>query len=203
MANHIIVQARTPEDREDFPTLFIMSGPRFLPAAFGANVGKVMKSLFRYKNNLFSFEHVRCVKVDGKNAGMYLGYDRKVKNEEESRTVDLLLRYMGEEEFTAQLPHLLWMSSVFGAMEDDAFYLSNMAVYPEFRDMGLGTSLLLDIEETCRKLGAKSIAEDVETDNEGGIRLYKRMGYNIIGEPRGTVINGEEFSFFRMCKEIS
>ena len=202
MAEHIIVQARTPEDREDFPVLFIMSAPTYLPALLGANVDKLMRSLFRYKRTLFSFEHMRCVKVDGKNAGMYLGYDWRVKKKEDPRTAELLARYM-EEEFTAQLPHLIWAGSVLCEIEDGTFYISNIAVYPEFRDRGLGTSLLLDAEETSRKLGAKSIALDVETDNEGGIRLYKRMGYDIIGEPKGTVINGEEFEFFRMCKDFS
>ncbi len=202
MANHIIVQARTPEDREDFPVLFIMSAPTYLPALLGANVDKLMRSLFRYKRTLFSFEHMRCVKVDGRNAGMYLGYDWRVKKKEDPRTAELLARYM-KEEFTAQLPHLIWAGSVLCEIEDGTFYISNIAVYPEFRSSGLGTSLLLDAEEASRKLGAKSIALDVETDNEGGIRLYKRMGYDIIGEPKGTVINGEEFEFFRMCKDIS
>ncbi|MBE9501877.1 MAG: GNAT family N-acetyltransferase [Dehalococcoidia bacterium] len=202
MANHIIVQARTPEDREDFPVLFIMSAPTYLPALLGANVDKLMRSLFRYKRTLFSFEHMRCVKVDGRNAGMYLGYDWRAKKKEDPKTAELLARYM-KEEFTAQLPHLIWAGSVLCEIEDGTFYISNIAVYPEFRSSGLGTSLLLDAEEASRKLGAKSIALDVETDNEGGIRLYKRMGYDIIGEPKGTVINGEEFEFFRMCKDIS
>jgi len=204
MAKHIIFQARTPEDSQDFVNLFIMSAPTYIPALFGGTEDKVANNSFRYRHNLLSFEHTHFVKVNGKNAAMLLAYDWRVKKKE-AVTVKMTLltaRYM-KIKFITQMRHLSWADSVLAKINDGTFYISNIAVYPEFRGKGLGTSLLSHTEEAARKSGANSIAVDVETDNQGAIRFYQRFGFSIIGEPKRTVIKGKEFKFFRMSKNIS
>jgi len=202
MDKHTIVPARISGDREDFRNLYIMSAPEYIPALFGGTQDKVTKSLFRYGRNLFSFEHTLFAQVNGKNAGMLLGYDWRTQKKESDKTSMLMVRYM-KTKFITQIQHLAWASSVLTKIDDGTFYISNLAVYPEYRRNGLGTSLLSHAEQAAIKLGAKSLELDVEADNENAIRLYRKFGMNIIGEPKGTVIDGEEFEFFRMTKNIS
>lgn len=201
MAEHIIVPARVPEDTEDFVKLFVIAGPEFVPALYGGTQDKVNRNLFRRRRNITSFEHAHFVKVNGENAGMILAYDWIVNKKEQGKTLLLMLRYM-KLKFITQRRHLKWSGDVLGKMDDGTFYIASMAFYPQFRNQGLGSSLLSHTEEAGRKAGATKLEVDVETDNEGAIRFYHRFGMNIIGEPRGTVIDGQEFEFIRLSKDI-
>ena len=201
MAEHIIVPARSPKDSADFARLFIMSDPDFNHVLFGGTEDEVARNLFRYRRNILSFEHAHFVQVNGKSAGMLLGYDWRANKKERPKTALLTLRYMKVKLIT-QMRHLQWTGAVLGKIDDGTFYISSMAVYPEFRCQGLGTSLLSHAEESARKLGARSIDLDAETCNQNAIRLYQSFGLDIVGEPRGTVIDGQEFEFIRMVKDI-
>jgi ribosomal protein S18 acetylase RimI-like enzyme len=133
---------------------------------------------------------------------MIVGYDWITQKKEANQTTSLMVRYM-RTKFITRIRHLAWAGTVLVKIDEGTFYISNLAVYPEFRCSGLGTSLLSHAEEAALKSGAKTLELDVETDNENAIRLYKKFGMNIIGEPKGTVIDGEEFEFFRMSKALS
>ena len=58
------------------------------------------------------------------------------------------------------------------------YWLINMlAVYPEFRGLGVGSRLLAKAEEQGRKVASSGIALIVDSFNEGAYRLYKRQGF--------------------------
>jgi len=201
MAEHIIVPARVPEDTEDFVRLFVMSAPEYVPALYGGTQDKVAANCFRYRRNITSFEHAHFVKVNGKNAGMILAYDWRANKKEQIKTTLLIARYM-KAKFITQRRHLQWAGANLGKMDDGTFYIASMAFYPQFRNQGLGTSLLSHTEAARRKAGAIKLEVDAETNNEGAIRFYKRFGMQAVGEPRGTVIDGQELEFIRLSKDI-
>ncbi len=196
---NIIIRKGLPKDAQDFTNLILLSGPNLFPATFGSGARNVLQNLFCQRKNLFSFEHSCFIEVDGKKAGMILGYDWKTQKGDEWRTGLLLIKYMRLGFFTKILS-LLKALSVVGRAENNEHYISNVAVYPEFRGANLGTNLLLKTEEEAKSCGVEKIALDVEVDNEGAIKLYNRLGYSIVGKPRRTKINGKEFAFLRMCK---
>ena len=201
MTEHSIVPARVPEDTEDFARLFIISGPEFVPALYAGTQDKVAANCFRHRRNITSFEHAHFVKVNGENAGVILAYDWIVNKKEQVKTTLLIARYM-KSKFIKQLRHLQWAGEVLGKMDDGTFYIASLAFYPQFRNQGLGTSLLLHTEEAARKAGATKLEVDAETYNEDAIRFYQRFGMNAVGEPRGTVIDGQKFEFIRLSKDI-
>jgi len=201
MAEHSIVQAKVPEDTEDFVRLFVIAAPDYVPALYAGTQDKVAANCFRHKRNITSFEHAHFVKVNGRNAGVILAYDWIVNKKEQVKTTLLIARYM-KTKFIKQMRHLQWAGEVLGKMDDGTFYIACLAFYPEFRNQGWGTSLLVHIEEAARKAGAIKIAVDAETDNEDAIRFYKRFGMSAVGEPRGTVIDGQKFEFVRLSKDI-
>jgi ribosomal protein S18 acetylase RimI-like enzyme len=201
VAEHSIVPASVPEDTEDFVRLFFMAAPEYAPALFAGTHETVTRNCFRYKRNLLGFEHAHFVKVNGENVGTVLTHDWILKKKQSTKSSLLTIRYMKIKFFT-QMRHLQWAEYVLNKIDDGTFYIACVAVYPEFRNRGLGTSLLIHTEEAARKAGAIKLELDAETDNKGAIRFYQRFGMNAVGEPRGTVINGQRFEFIRLSKNI-
>jgi len=57
-------------------------------------------------------------------------------------------------------------------------------------------------EEEAKKGGAKRVALDVEVENTGAARLYKRLGYSVASESTVRLRGRQPFSFYKMCKEL-
>ena len=197
---NITIRKGIPEDAGDFTDLVLLSDPNLFYVIFGSGARSVLQNLFRQRKNPFSFEHSYFIEVDGTKAGMILGYDWKTQRGEEWRAGLLLIKFM-KLDFFARIPALLKALSLVGKAKDNECYISNIAVYPEFRGHKLGTNLLLKMEEEAKSCGAKKMALDVYVDNEGAIRLYQRLGYSIVGKPSRAKINRKEFAGFRMCKK--
>ncbi|HPO83093.1 MAG TPA: GNAT family N-acetyltransferase [bacterium] len=197
----LIIRKGKIEDARDFSHLILLSAPVFFPSLFGDNVLEVMENLFRYPGNIFSFEHSYFVEMEKKIAGMVLGYTWKERDQEELNTGFLLFKYLGWDILT-RIPYLLRVQSILGNLVAGDYYISNIAVYPEFRCSGLGTRLLEKVEEEAGERGCKMMVLDVEADNRGAISLYEKLGYNA-GERSSVVkIKGKSFEFFRMKKKI-
>jgi len=197
----IIVRKGLPEDAPDFAYLTLLSEPELFPAIFGSGARTVLQNLFRQRRNLFSFEHSYFIEIDSRKAGMLIGYDRQTQRREEWRTGLLLIKYMRLGFFTRILS-LLKALSVVERAKNSGYYISNVAVYPEFRGNKLGTTLLLGVEGKAKSCGAEKITLDVGVDNEGAIRLYNRLGYLMAGKPRRAKISRKEFALVRMHKKL-
>jgi len=199
---NIIIRGGLPKDAQDFTNLILLSGPNLFPAIFGSGVRSSIQNLFRQRKNLFSFEHSYFIEVDHTKAGMIIGYDWKTERREKWKTGLLLIKYMKQKFFT-QIQSSLKAQSIVGRVEDNEYYISNVAIYPEFRGNNLGTNLFLKVENEAKRFGAAKCTLDVEVDNQGAIRLYNRLGYSVSGKPRKTRINSKDFAFFRMCKNCN
>lgn len=196
---NIVMRKGLPRDAAEFAGLMLLSAPHLLPAVYGSGVSRILQDMFLQRRNMFSFEHSYFVEVNGKKAGMALGYDWKTRGAEVWRTGLLTIKCMRLRFFTRILSLLRAMSLVAG-VDDDEYYVSNIAVLPEFRGANLGTNLLLKMEEEARSRGAGKIVLDVAVDNQGAIRLYNRLGYSAVGKPKKARISQQAFAFVRMSK---
>ncbi len=68
----------------------------------------------------------------------------------------------------------------------------SIAIIPQYRRMGIATSLLLHLEERARAEGLKSIFLEVRVMNYPGIFLYKKLGYKIMDVLKGYYRDGED-----------
>ena len=68
-------------------------------------------------------------------------------------------------------------------------YIKSIAVYPEFRDQGIGTKLLTFAESFFRDK-SRHIFICVSSFNRRAQELYERSGYKPIGELKDYIIEG-------------
>ncbi len=200
MRKEIIMRRALPDDAEDFISLIILSTPLFFKKLYGDKFKSILQYLFIHQYNLFSFRHVYFAESNGKKAGMILGYDWLLKKQEGLRTGLLLLKYM-ELNFIKRLPLFLKTRDVIGWINREEYYISNVAAYPEYRGMSIGTDLIAKVEIEARINGAKKVALDVEIENLKAVKLYKKLGYTIVKES-SIRLHGELFSFYRMYKKL-
>ncbi len=64
-------------------------------------------------------------------------------------------------------------------------YVHGVRVMPEYQNQGIGTRLMNIIEQDLLERGFKEIVLNVSRENSGGLRLYRRLGYRIIGADAG------------------
>jgi len=157
--------------------------------------------LFCHSHNLFSFQHCHFIEVDGRNAGMMLSYDWRTANRERLKTGLLLLKYMKTQLLT-RLSTLLEAHTVLSKIGDGEYYISNLAVYPEHRNLGLGTRLLVEAEDEAKEFGAGRVVLEVEADNQDAVQLYEKVGYDVARELEQIAASKGIFKFLQMSKLI-
>jgi len=144
--NKTHIKKGTPDSYMDFSRLILFSASKFSPIVFGKNVSVLMGNLFKHSHNLFSYEHTEFICKDDKVKGMSLGYDWSNKKKEDISTLLLLMRYL-KSDLIKNFFILMKADRVVGKVAKYEFYISNIAIYPEFRSLGLGEKLLLSSEK--------------------------------------------------------
>jgi ribosomal protein S18 acetylase RimI-like enzyme len=197
----IILKNGKPDYFKEFSDLLLISAPSLFLYLFGSRRKEVVERLFIHPKNFFSFEHAVFAEIKGEIAGMALGYSFEQKVREELHTGLLLAKYL-RGDFLKKLPYLLKAQKTLGKIREGEYYLSNIAVYPEFRGLGLGTKMLEEMENRAKMLNCKSIILDVEVENEKAIKLYKKLGYEIVKKSFLFQADGVNFEFFKMKKAL-
>lgn len=78
--------------------------------------------------------------------------------------------------------------------------LYNIAIDPAYQGQGIGYDLLKECELEAARHGCKKMTLEVRTDNEGAIKFYKKMGYNILRQIPDYYLDGT--AALKMAKEI-
>lgn len=66
--------------------------------------------------------------------------------------------------------------------EPNSWYICGIAFYPEHRGQGLGSQLMQLAEEQAKQHGFKKLSLVAFEQNEGSVRLYRRLGYEVVDE---------------------
>jgi ribosomal-protein-alanine N-acetyltransferase len=61
----------------------------------------------------------------------------------------------------------------------DEIHINNVAVLPQFRGQGIGTTLMQHVLIEARRLGARRATLEVRASNRGALRLYERLGFYV------------------------
>jgi ribosomal protein S18 acetylase RimI-like enzyme len=112
----------------------------------------------------FSYRNVRVAEIDGKVAGMMLAYRLPDKEDAE----DL-------EEFPEFIRPLIELEQCVPG----SYYINMLATYPKFRNQSVGTALMATVDQLATEAGCSRSSIEVFEQNEGALRLYQRLGYQI------------------------
>lgn len=198
--NNTIIRKGQIEDSKDFSKLILLSAPSYYSSLYGSYSKKVLEYLFIRPRNLFSFEHSHFIELNGKKAGVALGYDGKQKNTENLHTVICLAKCL-KIGFIPRIFFFLKMRNVSKIAEDE-YYLNTISVYPEFRGLGLGKKLLLALEQKAKKKGDKKIILNVDSNNKRAIKFYEQLRYILEKESFSFKVNERKFKSLRMSKVL-
>jgi len=182
-----------------FSKLLILSAPSFFEELWGSLKFEVARFCFFRRRNLFSYRHTLFLSEGEKIKGMALGYSFEEKRRERLLTGLSIISYLlfyGERK---RVPFLLRVFPL-GEIKQGEFYLSNLALYPEYQAQGLGKKLLGEVEKKAKKAGADYLVLDVDEENGIAISFYKRLGYLLETELPPVELGGVSFRFLRMKK---
>lgn len=78
-----------------------------------------------------------------------------------------------------------------------------IGIHEVHRGIGIGTALFKKIEEWAKKNHISRLELNVITENEAGVALYKKSGFDIEGTKRNSlIINGDPYNEYSMSKLI-
>lgn len=74
----------------------------------------------------------------------------------------------------------------------DEIHLLNIAVHPDARGQGLARRLMQRVVETATSEGIPSIWLEVRPSNKAAGRLYRRMGFEVVGSRKNYYLDTHE-----------
>ncbi|WP_342599660.1 GNAT family N-acetyltransferase [Psychrobacillus sp. FSL H8-0483] len=142
-----------------------------------ANIKKEFVQLFIRTDNRHSYLNTYIAEMEGKVAGVLVFYSA-----EQAVTLDANLeKYLSTKKGTSVHIDLETLPG--------EWYIDTVVVDPTYRGHGIGTKLLAYSEQLVKDIGGGKLSLNVEIEKEAAIRLYNRLGFDIvcpwtiIGEP--------------------
>ena len=166
-----IRQARPTDAEEAAPLLIDANGDitkRITGETDWKQVEQSLCELFKRDDNLHSYLYTYIAELDGKFAGIMVLYPGEYEAEFD-KNLSEWLRKKGATNFDIDSEAL-----------PGELYIDTICINPTFRNVGIGTQLFTYAEEIAKQTGYTKIALNVEIQKESALRLYKRLGYEIV-----------------------
>ncbi len=125
----------------------------------GAERARIETANFSYRNTLLA-------RVDGEVAGMLLAYR--------------LPSAADNDENPADFPEFVRPIIELEQCVPESFYVNMLAAYPRFRGRGIGSALMARADPLAIAAGCELISIGVFETNSGALRLYRRLGYELL-----------------------
>jgi RimJ/RimL family protein N-acetyltransferase len=141
--------------------------------------------------------------------GADITVDKKKTREEE---VDWLARLLSSLEKNKQIAVVAEVNGRFigqvevGPRGGRSKHVGNLGISIKdgYRDIGIGTELMLEAEVQARRLGIKIIFLEVYATNKRARHVYEKAGYSEVGcLPKAALRDGEYIDSIMMSKEIA
>jgi GNAT superfamily N-acetyltransferase len=163
------------------PLLFSIS-PALFSYIFAASYEKaqdVLEKAFVYPSHSFSYEHTCVIEIEGQPIGLMIGYPATVKRQADEKVHGVMARITP----LRKLPKILINVADFSRIKQDVsaedYYLLGLSILPDFRNQGLGTFLLTQIEAQAEAAHCRSICLDITYINTRGRNFFEQNGYRV------------------------
>ncbi len=129
-------------------------------AEHGEDILDVGERRYESESSVFSYKNCVVAEIDGKIAGMLVAFPMPEPDDtgEESETDAVLAPYGKLEQY-------------------NSYYICGMAVFPEYRGMGIGTEFLDIAEKKAKELNLPQLSLIVFEENAGAKKLYEHHGF--------------------------
>lgn len=81
--------------------------------------------------------------------------------------------------------------------------ITNIAVHPEFRKLGIGEKLLSSMLNLCESLNCNLINLEVRSSNLPAISLYKKFNFSEVGLRKGYYEDNKEDAILMQYKKVN
>ena len=203
---------RKPDNNEadDCAKLLYISGPELYSYIFVEREPKVydlIKFLYNTPGSMIAKDKAFIEEENGRIRGLILAYpasDMKKMAMPMLKSIKGLLRINGLVNLLKML-YRLKLNRHFPGTKNDELFISNLAIFEEYRGKGIATKLLDKAEEMAIEIGLNKLSLYVETDNLHAKRVYEKRGFQ---EVKKTVLPESYnkynlYGFYKMVKEIS
>jgi ribosomal protein S18 acetylase RimI-like enzyme len=152
--------------------------------ARGEVARRVARAAFEGPSTMLSHRRALVAEDGGAVVGMVVRFPGPQWAALRRRTAATMLRAAG----VRHGPILVWRGSILDrlipAMPPGAMYVPALSVAPGHRGRGAGSALLGRVIDEAIGLGLRVVALDVGARNPGAIRLYSRLGFEVVSEQR-------------------
>jgi ribosomal protein S18 acetylase RimI-like enzyme len=168
----IEIRPALPEEAGELAVLMNMAGegiPLYLwerMAEAGEEHMEVGARRVRRDEGGFSYRHAHVAQIGDAMAGMLLSY--RLDDPYEVGNLD-------------EYPEVVRPLVELEAMAPGSWYITAVAVSPDFRRRGVGTALMDFAEEQAREEDTGQISLIVADENRGAVELYEKLGYRSRG----------------------
>jgi ribosomal protein S18 acetylase RimI-like enzyme len=127
----------------------------------GEDILVVGQRRYERENSLFSYQNCTLATEGDTIVGMLVAFPMVVDKNAEPEDDPVLAPYSKLE-------------------EDNSYYICGVAIFPQYRNHGIGTQLMALAEAQARSKGLNKLSLIVFEQNAGAKRLYDRLGYRAI-----------------------
>lgn len=82
----------------------------------------------------------------------------------------------------------------------DELHVNNIATHPDFRNMGVGRALMVEVMERAKLYGARAAVLEVRASNKAAQHLYFELGYSVLTHRRNYYSSPMEDGFIMTCR---
>ena len=182
LLENITLRPAIATDVEWGAPLLFAAGPALFSYVFASPpeiAAGILQRAFAYPNHAFSYEYTQVVEVADQPAGLMIGYTGKVKRQVDDRIHRVMARILPLTKLPQILVNVADLTRIKQDVAFDAYYILSLSIAPDFRQRGLGTALLGEIEMQAQEEGCRSICLDVTYKNTAARALFERLGYQI------------------------
>ena len=202
---------RIPNNNEsdDCVKLIYISGPHlytYILIEKEPKIYELLKVLYKTPGTLYSREHIVVEEENGKIRGLLLAYPAirmKQMGNHMFQCIKDMLKISSFLNFSKMVARFK-LNLYFPSTKDDELFISNLAVFEEYRGKGIGVKLLKKAEKMAFEKNLKKLSLYVEIDNLHAKRVYEKFGFQ---EVKKAVLpksyhKHNLFGFYKMIKEI-
>jgi len=195
MRSQIIRKGR-PDDVTHFTKLILIAG-KLLNVLYGKKSKQLMEYLYCQPKNIYSYEHTFFAEVNGKVGGMVLGYSKEIIQQEQQRTRELMI-YILKLGYLVRMKNLIKVHRYLGTPDINEYFISHIANYPEFRNLGIGKNLINMAVNEALRIGKQKVGLDVIRKNDNAIAFYEKYGFKKVYDYPPFLIKGQNYEYVKM-----